>query len=66
MSLFCPFNSSHNIRSETNYYLSRLPQAKDFQGKGGPEDSVKIESERRPGDQEVPNLQDLKRRGVAE
>ncbi|CAI7628249.1 hypothetical protein N7509_003242 [Penicillium cosmopolitanum] len=44
----------------------RLPQAKDFQGKGGPEDSVKIESERRPGDQEVPNLQDLKRRGVAE
>lgn len=69
---FCPFDSSDTrvlctiCWMETHYYLSRLPQAKDFQGKGGPEDSVKIESERRPGDQEVPNLQDLKRRGVAE
>ncbi|OQE21038.1 hypothetical protein PENSTE_c012G01597 [Penicillium steckii] len=44
----------------------RLPNADQFKGKGGPEDNVKMESEQRPGDQEVPNLQDLKRRGVAE
>lgn len=49
-----------------NDRVSRLPQAKHFQGRGGPEDNVKIESEQRPGDQEVPNLQDLNRRGVAQ
>ncbi|KAJ5625878.1 hypothetical protein N7510_002187 [Penicillium lagena] len=43
----------------------RLPQASQFQGAGGPEDNVKIESERRPGDQDTLNLQDMKRRGLA-
>lgn len=44
----------------------RLPTAAQFQGKGGPEDKVNIESENRPGDQDTLNLQDLKRRGVAQ
>jgi len=54
------------IGTQTNFCLHSLPNADQFKGKGGPEDNVKIESEQRPGDQEVPNLQDLKRRGVAE
>lgn len=45
--------------------LNRLSEAKHFNGVGGPEDSIKKESENRGGDQEVPNLQDFKRRGVA-
>ncbi|KAJ5085855.1 hypothetical protein N7532_010626 [Penicillium argentinense] len=44
----------------------RLPKGEHFKGKGGPEDSLKAESDIRPGDQDVPNLQDFKRRGVAE
>ncbi|KAJ5084639.1 hypothetical protein NUU61_009218 [Penicillium alfredii] len=43
----------------------RLPEAKDFQGPGGPEDNVKVESENRPGDQDTLNLQDMKNRGIA-
>ncbi|KAJ6119454.1 hypothetical protein N7523_003734 [Penicillium sp. IBT 18751x] len=43
----------------------RLPSAKHFQGEGGPEDDTKIAFEQRGGDQEVPTLQDLKRRGLA-
>lgn len=45
--------------------VTRLPQAKHFQGTGGPEDDIKIAFEQRGGDQEVPTLQDLKRRGLA-
>ncbi|CAL5867611.1 uncharacterized protein PFLUO_LOCUS1830 [Penicillium psychrofluorescens] len=43
----------------------RLPHADQFQGDGGPEDKVKLESERRPGDQDTLNLQDMKREGLA-
>ncbi|KAJ5246111.1 hypothetical protein N7468_001094 [Penicillium chermesinum] len=43
----------------------RLPQASHFNGPGGPEDKVKIESENRAGDQDTLTLQDMKRRGVA-
>ncbi|CAG8289720.1 unnamed protein product [Penicillium salamii] len=50
------------IRDDRN----RLPTAGQFNGTGGPEDDIKLESNNRGGDQEVPNLQDLKRRGVAE
>ncbi|KAJ5586949.1 uncharacterized protein N7459_002714 [Penicillium hispanicum] len=42
----------------------RLPNAEHFTGPGGPEDSVKIESENRPGDQDALNIQDMKRRGI--
>lgn len=44
---------------------TRLPHADQFQGDGGPEDKVKLESERRPGDQDTLNLQDMKREGLA-
>ncbi|KAJ5278947.1 hypothetical protein N7478_004319 [Penicillium angulare] len=44
----------------------RLPTAGQFNGTGGPEDNVKIDSENRPGDQDALNLQDMKRRGVVE
>ncbi|KAI9045681.1 uncharacterized protein KD926_006982 [Aspergillus affinis] len=43
----------------------RLAQAGEYEGKGGPEDKVKIQSERRPGDQDTLNLQDMKREGIA-
>ncbi|OQE24071.1 hypothetical protein PENFLA_c010G06634 [Penicillium flavigenum] len=43
----------------------RLPKAGQFRGTGGPEDDVKIQAENRGGDQEVPDLQGLKRHGVA-
>ncbi|KAJ5929166.1 hypothetical protein N7454_007014 [Penicillium verhagenii] len=43
----------------------RLPQAGQFNGSGGPEDNVKIDSENRPGDQDALNLQDMKQRGIA-
>ncbi|OJJ86401.1 uncharacterized protein ASPGLDRAFT_23602 [Aspergillus glaucus CBS 516.65] len=43
----------------------RLATAGEFQGKGGPEDKAKIQGERRPGDQDTLNLQDLKREGIA-
>ncbi|KAJ5818436.1 hypothetical protein N7474_004027 [Penicillium riverlandense] len=43
----------------------RLAHAEEYQGPGGPEDKVKIESERRPGDQDTLNLQDMKRSGLA-
>ncbi|KAF7589320.1 hypothetical protein BBP40_004473 [Aspergillus hancockii] len=43
----------------------RLAPAGDYEGEGGPEDKVKLESERRPGDQDTLNLQDLKRQGFA-
>jgi hypothetical protein len=57
----------HYYRSLTNFFLfRRLPNAGQFKGSGGPEDDIKIQSENRGGDQEVPVLQDLKRRGVAQ
>ncbi|KAJ5157227.1 uncharacterized protein N7482_008327 [Penicillium canariense] len=43
----------------------RLPKAEHFQGPGGPEDKIKIDSENRPGDPDTLNLQDMKRRGIA-
>ncbi|KAL5359614.1 hypothetical protein BJX96DRAFT_174501 [Aspergillus floccosus] len=42
----------------------RLARAEDFEGPGGPEDKVKLDSERRPGDQDTLNTQDLKREGI--
>ncbi|KAJ5748808.1 uncharacterized protein N7511_010504 [Penicillium nucicola] len=44
---------------------NRLPKAEHFLGAGGPETSVKEDSESRPGDQDTLNLQDMKRRGIA-
>lgn len=43
----------------------RLAPAGEYQGKGGPEDKVKLQSENRPGDQDTLNLQDMKREGIA-
>ncbi|GCB22117.1 hypothetical protein AAWM_05002 [Aspergillus awamori] len=43
----------------------RLAKAGQFTGPGGPEDKVKLESERRPGDQDTLGIQDLKREGLA-
>jgi len=43
----------------------RLAPAGEFQGEGGPEDKARIQGERRPGDQDTLNLQDLKREGIA-
>lgn len=37
----------------------RLPKADEFEGRGGPEDKVKIESERRPGDDDAFNQQEM-------
>ncbi|OQD59945.1 hypothetical protein PENPOL_c039G02606 [Penicillium polonicum] len=45
---------------------NRLPKAGQFKGTGGPENDVKVQAENRGGDQEVPNLQDLKRHGVGQ
>ncbi|KAE8152146.1 hypothetical protein BDV25DRAFT_151647 [Aspergillus avenaceus] len=44
----------------------RLAPAGEFEGYGGPEDKVKLDSERRPGDQDALNIQDLKRQGLAQ
>ncbi|PYI13914.1 hypothetical protein BO86DRAFT_455029 [Aspergillus japonicus CBS 114.51] len=44
----------------------RLAPAEAFEGPGGPEDKVKLDSERRPGDQDTLDIQDLKRAGLAE
>lgn len=46
-------------------WLSRLAKAGQYNGPGGPEDKVKLESERRPGDQDTLGIQDLKREGLA-
>lgn len=46
--------------------MIRLPKAEHFKGAGGPEDDIKINSEQRPGDQDTLNLQDMKKRGIAE
>ncbi|KAH1555548.1 hypothetical protein KXX57_003227 [Aspergillus fumigatus] len=43
----------------------RISKAGQFQGSGGPEDKVKIESQRRPVDDDVLNLQEMKREGLA-
>jgi hypothetical protein len=57
----------HCSCSTTDLFCSfRLPNAGQFNGTGGPEDDIKIQSQNRGGDQEVPDLQDLKRRGVAQ
>ena len=48
------------------FALNRLAPAGEYEGPGGPEDKVKIESERRPGDQDTLNLQDMKREGIAQ
>ena len=45
--------------------IIRLAPAGEYEGTGGPEDKVKVESERRPGDQDTLNLQDLKNKGLA-
>ncbi|CAG7938001.1 unnamed protein product [Penicillium nalgiovense] len=45
---------------------NRLPKAGQFKGTGGPEEDVKIQAENRGGDQEIPDLQGLKRHGVAQ
>ncbi|KAJ6133148.1 hypothetical protein N7471_008363 [Penicillium samsonianum] len=37
-----------------------------FKGTGSPEDDVKSQAENRDGDQEIPNLRDLKRHGVGQ
>lgn len=42
----------------------RLPRAAHFQGTGGPEDNVRIESENRGGDQDTLDIQDMKRHGI--
>lgn len=46
-------------------WYTRLPKAGEFEGKGGPETKVKMESERRPGDDDTLNLQDMKRENIA-
>ncbi|PIG85553.1 hypothetical protein AARAC_007741 [Aspergillus arachidicola] len=43
----------------------RLAPASEYEGTGGPEDKVKLESERRPGDQDTLNIQDLKTKGLS-
>ncbi|KAF4216060.1 hypothetical protein CNMCM8980_009244 [Aspergillus fumigatiaffinis] len=42
----------------------RISKAGHFQEFGGPEDKVRIESERRPGDDDTLNLQEMKREGL--
>lgn len=44
----------------------RLPKAGQFKGTGGPEDDVKVQAENQGGDQDAPDLQDLKRHGVGQ
>ncbi|KAJ5364094.1 uncharacterized protein N7496_009807 [Penicillium cataractarum] len=44
----------------------RLPRGDQFLGQGGPEDKLKIQSERRPGDQGALNLQTMKHHGIAD
>ncbi|GFF54750.1 hypothetical protein IFM61606_03352 [Aspergillus udagawae] len=44
----------------------RISKAFQFEGSGeGPEDKVRIESQRRPGDDDTLNLQEMKREGLA-
>jgi hypothetical protein len=45
----------------------RISKAGEFEGPdfGGPEDKVRIESQRRPGDDDTLNLQEMKREGLA-
>lgn len=45
--------------------ITRLAPASEYEGTGGPEDKVKLESERRPGDQDTLNIQDLKTKGLS-
>lgn len=45
--------------------ISRLSQAGEFEGKGGPEEKVKMDSSRRPGDDDTLNLQEMKQEGIA-
>ncbi|GAD98971.1 hypothetical protein Plec18167_003397 [Paecilomyces lecythidis] len=42
----------------------RMTEAKDFEGPGGPEDKVRMATERRPGDDDVPVPQELKHKGI--
>ncbi|KAJ5130954.1 uncharacterized protein N7515_006993, partial [Penicillium bovifimosum] len=42
----------------------RLPRATHFQGEGGPEEKAAIESQRRPGDQDTLNVQDMMQHGI--
>lgn len=44
--------------------MSRMTEAKDFEGPGGPEDKVRMATERRPGDDDVPVPQELKHKGI--
>ncbi|KAF3394579.1 hypothetical protein F1880_005138 [Penicillium rolfsii] len=44
----------------------RLATAAQYQGPGGPEDKIKLESENRPGDQDTIDVQTMKRRGIAD
>lgn len=58
-------NEKKPRNADTEITSFRLPNAGQFKGTGGPEDSVKIDSENRPGDQDALNLQDMKKRGIA-
>ncbi|GFF32909.1 hypothetical protein IFM58399_03361 [Aspergillus lentulus] len=42
----------------------RISKASQFEESGGPEDKVRIESQRRPGDDDALNLQEMKREGL--
>ncbi|RHZ55288.1 hypothetical protein CDV55_101288 [Aspergillus turcosus] len=42
----------------------RISKAGQFNGPGGPEDKVRIDSELRPGDDDSLNLQEMKREGL--
>jgi hypothetical protein len=47
-------------------FVYRLPKGEQFLGEGGPEDKIKMGADIRPGDRDTLNLQDMKRRGIAE
>jgi hypothetical protein len=42
----------------------RLSKAGEFEGKGGPEDKIQMDSARRPGDDDTMNLQEMKQKGI--
>ncbi|KAJ9294207.1 hypothetical protein DTO271G3_7069 [Paecilomyces variotii] len=42
----------------------RMTEAKDFEGPDGPEEKIKAQTVRRPGDDDVPVPQDLKHKGI--
>lgn len=44
--------------------VSRMTEAKDFEGPDGPEEKIKAATVRRPGDDDVLVPQDLKHKGI--